>query len=73
MMLCRREGVLNQGTVLCVSDPRHAAPQSQAKTDANIFVFALNLEYMEADFYSWASSVSSILLLGPRLQNKHMT
>jgi len=30
----------------------------QAVTDANIFVFALNLEYMEADFYSWASSVS---------------
>ena len=37
----------------------HAALlQLQAVTDANIFVFALNLEYMEADFYSWASTVS---------------
>ncbi len=34
------------------------AAMLQAVTDANIFVFALNLEYMEADFYSWASTVS---------------
>ena len=29
----------------------------QAVADANIFVFALNLEYMEADFYAWAAHV----------------
>ena len=30
----------------------------QAVFNANIFAFALNLEYMEADFYLWASKVS---------------